>query len=185
VSKRAIFPVVMMFLLVWSGAMVADGLAFTGDLKKDPANVVKAYLSLDMKGARLESMSWETLRPYVNWTRELSWGIVVVIENYEVIDEIKAWEVVNLLEVWIPVKFKVLGTMEWDEVVFKPEPHVEEVRFHVKAVGDRWRIIEPTLPPHVGQKRLIGYVRQAMIEETDGVKAARLTELRDSLRQAP
>ncbi len=172
-------------LVLCLAAPVADGLAFTGDLKKDPANVVKAYLSLDMKGARLESMSWETLRPYINWSRELSWGVVVVIEDYEVIDEIRAWEVVSLLDVWIPVKFKVLGTMEWDEVVFKPEPHVEEVRFHVKAVGDRWRIIEPTLPPHIGRKRLIGYVRQAMIEETDGAKGAKLEELLDSVRQAP
>lgn len=159
--------------------------AFTTDIKKDPSTAVKAYLSLDMKGARLESMSWETLRPYINWSRELSWGIVVVIEDYEVIDDIKAWEVVSLVDVWIPVKYKVLGTMEWDEVVFTPEPHVEEVRFHVKAVGDRWRIIEPILPPHVGRKRMIGYVRQAMLEETDGAKGAKLAELRDSLRQAP
>lgn len=176
---------ILITLVLCLAAPVADGLAFTTDIKKDPSTAVKAYLSLDMKGARLESTSWETLRPYINWSRELSWGIVVVIEDYEVIDEIKAWEVVNLLEVWIPVKFKVLGTMEWDEVVFKPEPHVEEVRFHVKAVGDRWRIIEPTLPPHVGRKRLIGHVRQAMLQETDRAKLAKLTELRDSLRQAP
>lgn len=174
--------IALTFLLA---ALVADGLAFTTDIKKDPSTAVKAYLSLDMKGARLESSSWETLRPYIHWSREPSWGIVVVIEGYEVIDDIKAWEVVTVLDVWIPVQFKVLGTMEWDEAVFKPEPQVEEVRFHVKAVGDRWRIVEPVLPPHIGLKRLVAHVRQAMIEETDGAKLAALTELRDRLRQAP
>lgn len=170
--------------LLLLAAPAADCPALTTDIKKDPATAVKAYLSLDMKGARLDAMSWETLRPFINWSREMSWGIVVVIEDYEVVDDIKAWEVVSLVDVWIPVKFKVLGTMEWDEVVFKPERHVEEVRFHVKAVGDRWRIMEPTLPPHVGHKRLVAHVRQAMLQETDGAKLAKLTELRDSLGKA-
>jgi hypothetical protein len=168
--------------------MSGEGLAFTGDLKKDPAAVVKAYLSLDMKGARLEAMSWETLRPYINWRREVSWGIVVVIDDYEVNDEIKDWQVVNILEVWIPAKFKVLGILEWEAATFTPEAQaenkVENVRYHVKAVGDRWRIMEPILPPHVGVKRLIGYVRDAILKETDSARRTQLEELLEGLRKA-
>ncbi|MFM8550940.1 MAG: hypothetical protein ACKOCD_01275 [Nitrospiraceae bacterium] len=175
--------IIIIMLFIFAMAPATDAPAVIVDLKKDPSLAVKAYLSLDQKGARLDALSWETLRPYINWSRELSWGIVVVIEDYEVIDDIKAWEVVSLTDVWIPAKFNVLGTMEWDEVVFKPEPHVEEVRFHVKVVGDRWRIVEPILPPHVGQKRLVNHVREAMLLETDGVKLGKLTELRDSLRK--
>jgi len=161
-----------------------EGAAFTGELKKDPSGVVKAYLSLDMKGARLEAISWETLRPYITWNREPSWGSVVVIEDYEVIEDIQAWDVVNMLDVWIPVQFKVLGTMVWEEAVFKPETHLKKNWFHVKAVGDRWRIMEPMLPPHIGQKRLIAYVREALLQETDAAKLAALTELRDHLMKA-
>jgi hypothetical protein len=179
-SCRRLLSVLALLL----GLLLArDGLAFTGDLKKDPALVVKAYLSLDMKGARLDAMSWETLRPYINWRREVSWGMVVVIDDYEVVEDIKAWEVVNILEVWIPAKFKVLGTMEWEPVSFTPEPHVETVLFRVKAVGDRWRIMEPTLPPHVGLKRLINHVREAMLQETDGARLVKLDELRKSLEK--
>jgi hypothetical protein len=170
-------------LLVAAGA-AGDGQAFTGDLKKDPAMVVKAYLSLDMKGARLDAMSWETLRPYINWKREISWGIVVVIDDYEVSDDIKAWEVVDILEVWIPAKFKVLGTMEWEAVSFMSEPELENVRYHVKAVGDRWRIMEPILPPHVGVKRLINFVREAILKETESSRREKLEELLESLRKA-
>ncbi|MDE3226660.1 MAG: hypothetical protein KGN30_14755 [Nitrospirota bacterium] len=174
----------LLALLVVIALPAADAPAVIVDLKKDPSLAVKAYLSLDQKGARLDAMSWETLRPYINWTRELSWGIVVVIQDYEIIEDIKAWEVVSLVDVWIPVKFKVLGAMDWDEAVFYPEPHVEDVRFHVKVVGDRWRIMEPILPPHVGQTRLVNHVREAMLQETDAAKLAILTELRDSLRKA-
>lgn len=158
--------------------------AFTGDLKKDPSLTIKAYLDLDLKGARLESISYETLKPYTNWKREISWGVVEVTDSYEVVDDIKAWQVVSILEVWIPVKFQVLGTMEWESATFTPDPHVEEVRFRVKAVGDRWRIMEPVLPPHVSQKRLVNFVRQAMLQETDDGRLQQLAALRDALRNA-
>lgn len=171
-------------LMAAAGGGTRDGHAFTGDLKKDPAMVVKAYLSLDMKGARLDAMSWETLRPYINWKREVSWGIVVVIDDYEVIDDIKAWEVVDILEVWIPAKFKVLGTMEWEAVSFTSAPEIESVRYHVKGVGDRWRIMDPILPPHVGVKRLINFVREAILKETDMSRREKLEELLESLRKA-
>jgi hypothetical protein len=182
-TRRAVrWPVGLaaaLFLLVAAG----DGRAATGDLKKDPVGVVKAYVSLDMKGARLEPLSWETLKPFITWKEEPAWGKVVVVESYEVVDDIKAWEVVNLYEVVIPVKFRVLGAMYWEAVSFLPEPQVEEVRFRVKAVRDRWRIVEPMAPPHVGRKRLINFVRQAMLQETDGAKLVKLTELRDELKK--
>ncbi|MDE3036168.1 MAG: hypothetical protein KGJ14_09375, partial [Nitrospirota bacterium] len=82
----------LLALLVVIALPAADAPAVIVDLKKDPSLAVKAYLSLDQKGARLDAMSWETLRPYINWTRELSWGIVVVIQDYEIIEDIKAWE---------------------------------------------------------------------------------------------
>jgi len=179
----AIKPLLALSLCLGLLAAAGDGLAFTGDLKKDPSLTIKAYLDLDMKGARLDAMSWETLRPYINWKREISWGIVDVIDGYEIVQDVKAWEVISILEVTIPVKFQVLGTMVWETASFIPEPHVEEVRFRVKAVGDRWRIMEPVLPPHVGQKRLINHVRQAMLQETDGGRLARLAELRDTLEK--
>jgi hypothetical protein len=172
----------VVFLLLY--VLPGDGLSAPGDLKKDPAGVVKTYFSLDMKGARLEAMSWETLKPYIEWKEEPSWEHVVVIENYEVVEDVTTWEILGTMEALIPVKFRVLGVMYWETAAFVPELTVEEVRVRVKVVGDRWRIIEPRLAPHVGQKRLINFVRQALLQETDGGRQAKLADLRDDLRQA-
>jgi hypothetical protein len=38
------------------------------------------------------------------------------------------------------------------------------------------------IPPHVGQKRIMNYVKQAIVEETDRSRLAALTALRDDLR---
>jgi hypothetical protein len=48
----------------------------------------------------------------------------------------------------------------------------------------RWKIIEPILPPHVGQKRMLNVVRQAMLEEKDGTRQASLAALQAELRKA-
>jgi hypothetical protein len=53
----------------------------------------------------------------------------------------------------------------------------------VKAVNNRWRIVEPMLPPHVGQKRMVNVVREAWVKETDQVNRDRLEALQDELRK--
>lgn len=165
-------------------ATSSDGLAQTYALNRDPVEVVKKYISLDQKGVRLESRSWETLKPYVHWKEEPTWGHVMVTGGYKVIDDIKQWEVVSMLEVVIPVEFQVLGAMYWETAGFLPEKQVEQVKFRVKAVGGRWRIMEPLLPPHIGQQRMINYVRQAMLQETEPSRQATLSALRDELQKA-
>jgi hypothetical protein len=114
----------------------------------------------------------------------MSWGIAIIIDGYDVAEDVKTWQVLNSMEVLIPVNYKVLGTMEWAAVSYKPEPHVEHTLFRVKVIGDRWRIIDPILPPHVTQKRMINIVRQAIMQETDQARLTRLTQLRDDLRKA-
>src|SRR5438093_11185508 len=180
--SRLSWLIVAVFLtlqVTWS-----EGLAQTYALTRDPVELVKKYVSLDQKGVRLESRSWETLKRYVHWEEEPAWGHVMVTGGYKVIDDIKQWEVVSLLEVVIPVEFQVLGAMYWETAGFLPEKQVEQVRFRVKAVGGRWRIIEPLLPPHVGQQRMINYVRQAMLQETEPSLLASLAALRDELQKA-
>ncbi len=166
-------------LLTWS-----EGLTQTYGLLRDPVEVVKKYVSLDQRGIRLESISWETIKPYVNWKEEPSWGHVVVTSGYKIVDDIKQWEVISMMEVLIPVEYQVLGAVYLEAPGFLPEKQVERVKFRVKAVGGRWRIIEPLLPPHVGQKRMINYVRQAMLQELEPSRLAILTALRDELQKA-
>ncbi len=166
-------------LLTWS-----EGLTQTYGLLRDPVEVVKKYVSLDQRGIRLESISWETIRPYVNWKEEPSWGHVMVTASYKIVDDIKQWEVISMMEVLIPVEYQVLGAVYWEAPGFLPEKQIERVKFRVKAVGGRWRIIEPLLPPHVGQKRMINYVRQAMLQELEPSRLAILTALRDELQKA-
>jgi hypothetical protein len=178
--KQCLLLTICFVVFITSG----DGRAQTYALTRDPVELVKKYVSLDQKGVRLESKSWETLKPYVHWKEEPTWGHVMVTGSYKVVDDIKQWEIVNMLEVVIPVEFQVLGAMYWETAGFLPEKRVEQVKFRVKAVGGRWRIIEPLFPPHVGQQRMIQYVRQAMLQEIEPSRLASLAALRVDLEKA-
>ena len=115
---------------------------------------------------------------------EPAWGKVIVIKGFSVPDDFRQWEIVNRLEVLVPVEFHVLGVMYLDTAGFVPEPGTEQVRVRVKVQGARWKIMEPILPPHVGQKRMLNVVRQAMLEEKDGVRHESLAALQAELRKA-
>ena len=160
-----------------------DGLAQTGSLEHSPAEVVKRYLALDYKGARLDAMSVETVVPYTSWKEEPTWGHVVVTRGFVVAEQYRQWEVVDRLEVVIPVTFQVIGSVYLETAGFVQEAGTEEVWVRVKAVNNRWRIVEPMLPPHVGQKRMANVVREAWMKETDQAKRDRLWVLQDELRK--
>ncbi|MEK7294434.1 MAG: hypothetical protein AAB049_05595 [Nitrospirota bacterium] len=163
---------------------LSNGHAQTGSIVHDPTDMLDKYLGLDIKGVRLDAISQEALAPYIAWKDEPIWGRTVVITTYEVINDFKQWTVVSQSEAIIPVEYMVLGSVYWEKASFLPEPQVERVGFRVKIVGDRWRIAEPILPPHVGQKRMINYVRQAILDEKDQAKTATLETLLDDLKKA-
>lgn len=170
-------------LLVGFSLMTGPGLfAQTGALEHSPAEIVKKYFALDQKGAKLDSLSFEALAPYREWQEEPAWGRVVVIREFSVPEHYRQWEIVDRLEVVIPVTFKVIGSVYLETAGFVPEPSVEEIRVRVKAVRNRWRIVEPVLPPHVGQKRMINFVREALVKEQDPAKRESLARLQDELR---
>jgi hypothetical protein len=174
------------WLLLSSSAFIlpaSDGGARTGDLTRDPADLVRIYVTLDSKGTRLDSMSYEALRPYVNWSEEPAWGHAVVIDGVEVVDDIKQWQVVSNTEVVIPVRYRKLGAVYWHTASFIPEPQVEMVGFRVKAVTSRWKIIEPLLPPHVNRQRFLNHVRLALLEETNPLQRQALDALQAELKR--
>jgi hypothetical protein len=144
---------------------------------------VKKYFELDQKGAKLDSMSFEALAPFRSWDTEPIWGKVVVIREFSVAEHHRDWEVVNRLEVVIPVTFQVIGSVYLETAGFLPETSVEEIRVRVKSVKNRWRIIEPMLPPHVGQKRMINFVKEAWVKETEPAKRESLATLQSELRK--
>lgn len=173
--------------MIMTGVMAlafSNGHAQVGSIAHDPTDMVDKYLELDVKGVRLDAISQEALAPYVTWKDEPVWGRAVVITKYEVIDDFKQWTVISQSEVIIPVEYKVLGSVYWERASFLPEPKVERVGFRIKIVGDRWRIAEPILPPHIGQKRMINYVRQAILEEKDQTKTGTLETLLEDLKKA-
>jgi hypothetical protein len=175
----------LLFIAVWALSIASmEARAQAGALNKDPSDFLKKYLSLDVKGARLDSLSWEAQKPYLAWTEEPVWGHIVVVADYTLSTEVKDWEVRGNLDVVIPVDFKVVGLVYLDKATFLPESQIERVHFHVKAVNGYWKIVEPVIPPHVGQKRMINFVKQAMLEETDRSHLAALTALRDDLKKA-
>ena len=176
--------VVMLIVLFVGSGPVQDGAAQTGALNHSPTEVVKRYLTLDSKGARLGPMSYEALTPYVGWGDDPVWGHVVVIDGFTIAEDFAQWEVVNNLEVVIPVTFTVLGSVYYEQASFVPAPAVEEVRVRVREVRNRWRIVEPVFPPHIGQKRMVNYVHQAWLDETDVQKREQLAMLREALKKA-
>ena len=161
----------------------AAAFAQTGALNHSPAEIVKKYFALDQKGAKLDSLSYEALAPYRDWQEEPAWGRVVVIRGFAVAEHYRQWEVIDRLEVIIPVTFEVIGSVYLETAGFVPESAIEEIRVRVKSVRNRWRIIEPVLPPHVGQKRMINFVREAWVKETEPAKRERLAALTDELRK--
>ena len=160
------------------------GFAQSGTLDHAPTEVVKRYVALDQKGARLDAMSFDTLVPYIDWQEEPAWGRVVVIQEVVVPDDYRKWEVIDRLEVVIPVTFRVLGAVYLETAAFVPEEQTEEVRFRVKAVRSKWRIMEPIIPPHIGLKRMLNFVREAELKEPDAAKRSTLAALGASLRKA-
>jgi hypothetical protein len=175
--------VVFVVLLGW---LCAAGFASaqTGSLKHSPSDVVKRYVELDHKGARLDAMSADTIAAYTGWNEEPAWGHVVVTRGFVVAEQYRQWEVVDSLEVVIPVTFQVIGSVYLGTAGFVQDVETEEIRFRVKAVMNRWKIIEPILPPHVGHKRMVNFVREALANETDPAKRERLGALQEELRKA-
>jgi hypothetical protein len=161
-----------------------DGLAQAGSIKHSPSDVVKRYVELDHKGARLDAMSAETVASYTGWNEEPAWGHVVVTRGFVVAEQYRQWEVIDRLEVIIPVTFQVIGSVYLETAGFVQRVETEEVRFRVKGVKNRWKIVEPMLPPHVGQKRMVNFVREAWMKETDPTKRDRLGVLQEELRKA-
>jgi hypothetical protein len=158
--------------------------AQTGSLEHSPAELVKKYLALDLKGARLDSLSFDALRPYTEWKEEPAWGRVVVVRGFTVAEHHRDWDIVDRLEVVIPVSFQVIGSVYLETAGFVPEAGVEDVRVRVKAVKNRWRIVEPVLPPHVGHKRTLNFIRESLVKESEPEKRARLEALLEELRKA-
>ena len=162
----------------------SEGQEPSGSITYSPTAIVKNYVRLDMKGARLDSMSFDVLRPFIDWQEEQAWGSVVIIRDVDVPEDYRKWEIINNLDIIIPVSFQVRGTVHMDTAVFVPEERAEEVRFHVKEVQNYWRIVDPMIPPHVGLKRMVNFVREAELHEQDASRRAVLAALGDSLRKA-
>ncbi|MDR4494090.1 MAG: hypothetical protein AB7P17_08700 [Nitrospirales bacterium] len=158
-----------------------DSSAFNGHITEDPTKLLDKYLSLDKKGARLEAYSTEVLRPFVAWPEEPVWGQVVIIEDYQVIEDVTQWDIISAMEAKIPVVFQVLGTMHWESVTFVGEVRQEFQYFHIKALGDHWQIVAPQLPPHVGRQRMIDFVRWAGLHEANVENKARFGHLKTQL----
>lgn len=156
----------------------------SGSMRRSPVDIVKRYVLLDQKGARLDASSFDILTPYIDWKEEPAWGRVIVILETTVPEDYRKWEILNNLEVIIPVTFHVWGAIYLETATFVPEETTEEVRFHVKVVGNYWRIVSPVIPPHVGLKRMVSFAREAEVQERNEAQRLMLTALIDSLRKA-
>lgn len=173
-------------ILAFAALLVAVGetLAQSGASSHPPTEILRRYVALDQRGARLNAASFETLVPYIDWRQEPAWGRVVVVQDATIPEDYRQWQIVDKLEVVIPVTFRVLGSVYLETGAFVADDTVEEVRFRVRVRQGKWRIIEPVIPPHVGLKRMINFVREAQLQEADDTKRSTLVALESSLRKA-
>ena len=174
------------FLLFLTGGWLVPppAVGLTGDLTNDPADVIKKYLSLDHRGARLTAPSYESVRPYVAWDEEPAWEHFVVIQEFSVNDDVTQWDIVSSTEAVIPVTFQVLGIVDWETATFVPEPKEEAHAVRIRAVDNRWRMIEPMFPPHVGHKRVMNFVKDVALQERDETRIQLLDKLRADVEKA-
>jgi len=187
-AKRGGWCAVIAVLFVLFGSadsgLAQTGFSQVGSLKRSPADIVKRYVRLDLKGARLDAMGFDVLAPYIDWNEEPVWDQIVVIHGSEVAEDYRKWEIIDNLDVIIPVTFRVRGVVDLHTAVFTPDERTEEVRFHVTAVRNSWRIVEPVIPPHIGVTRMVNFVREAGIQEKDAERRGALATLEGSLRKA-
>jgi len=182
VSRVWVSTLLALVLLAVAASSNAQ-LSPSGSMRRSPADVVKHYVRLDQKGARLDSASFDTVTPYIDWKEEPAWGRIVVVQQSTVSEDYRQWEIVNNLEVIIPVTFQIRGLVYLETAGFIPEDRTEEVRFHVKVVGGYWRILSPVIPPHVGLKRMVSFARDAAAHEPDDTRRTILKDLIESLRK--
>lgn len=183
-ASRVCLSSLLVLVLLALAAPSNAQLSPSGSIRRSPADVVKRYVLLDQKGARLDAVSFDTVTPYIQWKEEPAWGRIVVVQKTTVSEDYRQWEILNNLEVIIPVTFQVRGSVYLETASFVPEDRTEEVRFHVKVVGNYWRILSPVIPPHVGLKRMVSFARDAAVHESDDTQRTALTVLIDSLRKA-
>ena len=182
----ALSPATVFILLFLTGGWLVPppAVGLTGDLTNDPADVIKKYLSLDHRGARLTAPSYESVRPYVAWDEEPTWEHFVVIREFAVNDDVTQWNVVSSTEAVIPVTFQVLGIVDWETATFVPKPGEEVHAVRIRAVDNRWRMIEPMFPPHVGHKRVMNFVKDVALQERDETRIRVLETLRADVEKA-
>jgi len=188
-SDRRLIACALVLAFVWlippvNIGWAQTGFAQSGSLKRSPAEVVKRYVRLDQKGARLDAMAFDVLSPYVEWKEEPAWDQIVVIQEAHVHEDYRKWDIIDNLDVVIPVTFRVRGVVSLKAASFVPEEKTEEIRFHVKAVENQWRIVEPLIPPHVGITRVVNFAREAGLYEKDEEQRSALAALTSSLRKA-
>jgi len=179
--------IILAALFAWVGltdfGLAQTGFSQVGSLKRSPADVVKRYVRLDQKGARLDAMGFDVLAPYTDWKEEPVWDQVVVVQGVDVPEDYRQWDILDNFDVIIPVTFRVRGEVDLKTAIFTPDERTEEVRFHVTAVRNSWRIVEPKIPPHIGVSRMVSFAREAGLhEEHDGRRDA-LAGLVGSLRK--
>lgn len=187
-ARRLGWSVVVGVLFAWGGfadlGLAQTGFSQVGSLKRSPADIVKRYVRLDQKGARLDAMGFDVLAPYIDWKEEPVWDQIVIIQGTEVAEDHRRWEIIDNFDVIIPVTFLVRGSVDLKTATFTPDERTEEVRFRVTAVRNSWRIIEPRIPPHIGVSRMVNFAREAGLHEKDEGRRGALAELAGSLRKA-
>ncbi|MEK6586717.1 MAG: hypothetical protein AABZ24_10235, partial [Nitrospirota bacterium] len=94
--KRLIYSLVALVILALAVPSNAQ-LSPSGSMRRSPVEVVKRYVHLDQKGARLDAPSFDTVIPYIDWKEEPAWGRVVIIQETTVPEDYRKWEILNNL----------------------------------------------------------------------------------------
>lgn len=107
-----------------------------------PEKVVEEYVRKDAEGARLSSVKFREIGDLFMW-EEAGFDVVIIIKRYE----IKTLSVESDMA-RIKVRYYELGEFSSPDQ-WKPERAISTETFILKKDGNRWRIAEPEIFPHV------------------------------------
>ena len=136
-----------------------------------PEKVVEEYVRKDAEGARLSGDKFQEIKDLFMWEEGGSDGCTVITEY-----DIKTLSV-GPAEASVLVTYQELGNtsvLNWI-----PGKRKWAVTFILKKDGNRWRIAEPEISPHVLLDVIIGYLERSIVFDNNEYTIEVLKQLKE------
>jgi len=136
--------------------------------KLPPArNLVRNYLELDYRGARLVPEQAKKLLALTTWKSDPEWQVLTLVSQYEISDA----HFSGFKHVIVTVNYTVVGRYE-PGVGFTRDTEPQTAEFTLSEDDSGWKILEsdPPVAPHVSKASLVQWLKTALPKEQDPMR---------------